>query len=208
MEKTAKFWDRVAPGYSKKPIADETTYQTKLALTRQYLNPNSVVLELACGTGSTAIAHAPYVKSIDAIDISLKMVEIAQDKAESAHIDNVSFRQASIDDLSVSDQAFDMVMGHSILHLLKNKSEVIADVNRILKPGGTFVSSTICMGDSLKFRIMAGLFSVGSFLGLLPSLNVFSKAELVESFVEAGFEIDYQWQPEGSSVLFVVAKKV
>ncbi|WP_157117897.1 class I SAM-dependent methyltransferase [Oceanicoccus sagamiensis] len=193
MEKTAKFWDRMAPRYSRQPIANETAYQTKLALTRQYLNPNSVVFEFACGTGSTALAHAPYVKSIEAVDISLKMVEIAQDKAESMRIDNVTFRQANINDLSVSDNAFDMVMGHSILHLLPNKDEVIAEVYSMLKPGGTFVSSTACMGDSWTFRVMAGLFSVGSLLGVLPVLNVFSRFELVASLVSAGFEIDYEW---------------
>ncbi len=207
MEKSAKFWDRVAPGYAKQPIADEKAYQTKLALTRQYLNPNSLVFEFACGTGSTALAHAPYVKSIDAIDISLKMVEIAQDKADTKGVDNVTFRQASINDLNVSDNAFDMVMGHSILHLLPNKEEVMAEVYRMLKPGGTFVSSTICMGGSLKFWVLAGLFSVGRFFGL-PQLGVFTKAQLLESLVEAGFEIDYEWQVEGSDVVFVVGKKV
>jgi ubiquinone/menaquinone biosynthesis C-methylase UbiE len=40
------------------------------------------VLEFGCGTESTAIAHAPYVKHIQALDISSKMIDIAQGKAQ------------------------------------------------------------------------------------------------------------------------------
>ncbi len=62
----AKFWDKIAERYAKSSIADEATYQKKLQITREYLNPDSEELEIGCGTGSTAILHAPYVKHIHA----------------------------------------------------------------------------------------------------------------------------------------------
>jgi len=55
------------------------------------------VLELASGTGSTAIKHAPFVKHIQAIDISSKMIEIAQGKAEAQHIRNITFKHCAVD---------------------------------------------------------------------------------------------------------------
>ena len=61
---SAKFWDRIAARYSKKPVADEAAYQKKLQITRKYLRPDSRVLEFGCGTGSTAIAHAAHVKHV------------------------------------------------------------------------------------------------------------------------------------------------
>ena len=64
MDKSAKFWDRIAKRYSKQPVADETSYQKKLQITHEYLKPDMEVLELGCGTGSTAIIHSPYVKHI------------------------------------------------------------------------------------------------------------------------------------------------
>lgn len=57
-----KFWDRMANKYARQPIADEAAYQHKLDVTRQHFTPQSKVLEFGCGTGSTALLHAPHVK--------------------------------------------------------------------------------------------------------------------------------------------------
>jgi len=61
MNNSAKFWDKVAERYSRQPVADEAAYQEKLQVTREYFQPYMEVLEFGCGTGSTAIEHAPYV---------------------------------------------------------------------------------------------------------------------------------------------------
>ena len=91
------FWDRIALNYSKKPIADEASYQQKLTVTRGYFRPDMELLEIGCGTGSTAIKHAPYVKHIHAIDISAKMIAIAEERKAEAKVENVSFEQATMD---------------------------------------------------------------------------------------------------------------
>ena len=162
------------------------------------------VLEIGCGTGSTAISHAPFVKHIRATDISSRMIEIARRKAEAGKVDNVTFEAAAIDDIHVSDQSLDAVLGLSILHLLEDKSEIIGRVHRMLKPGGVFVTSTTCLGDTMKFFKVIG--PVGRFLRLLPLVKVFTKKELEDSFTDAGFEIDYQWQPGKGKAVFIVAK--
>ncbi|MEM9771872.1 MAG: class I SAM-dependent methyltransferase, partial [Cyanobacteria bacterium P01_D01_bin.73] len=96
---SAGFWDKIAEKYSKQPIADEASYEKKLAVTREYLKPGMELLEIGCGTGSTALFHAPYVKHIRAIDFSEKMIGIAQAKAADQNIENVTFEQSGIDDL-------------------------------------------------------------------------------------------------------------
>ena len=68
MDQSTRFWDKIAERYSKQPVADESAYQKKLKVTREHFRPDMEVLEFGCGTGSTAIAHAPYVKHIQAID--------------------------------------------------------------------------------------------------------------------------------------------
>ncbi|AFY58816.1 methylase involved in ubiquinone/menaquinone biosynthesis [Rivularia sp. PCC 7116] len=202
---SAKFWDKIAEKYSKQPIADEAAYEKKLQATREYFQPDMEVLEFGCGTGSTAILHAAYVKHIRAIDISSKMIEIAQKKADAENIKNITFEQLTIDELSVSDCTYDMVLGLSILHLLENKEEVISKVHRILKPGGIFVTSTACLADSMKwFKLIA---PIGNFLGLIPLVKVFTTKELEYSFTNSGFVIDYQWQPSKGKAVFIVAKK-
>jgi len=205
MNPSAKFWDKIANRYSKRPVADEASYQEKLRVTRTYFRPDMEVLEFGCGTGSTAINHSPYVGHIHAIDISSKMIEIAQEKADEGNVSNVTFEQSTIEGVSVPDQSLDAVLGLSILHLLEDKEGAIEKVHRMLKPGGVFVTSTTCLGDSLKFfKLIA---PVGKLFGVMPLLKVFTTAELVASLTDAGFEIDHQWQPGKGKAVFIVAKK-
>ena len=205
MKTSPKFWDNIAERYSEQPIADEAAYQKKLQVPRQYFQSDMEVLEFGCGTGSTAINHAPSVKHIQAIDISSKMIEIAQDKAEAAGIKNISFQKSTIETFDAPNQHFDIVLGLSILHLLDNKEAMIAKIHKMLKPEGVFVTSTACLGDTMGwFRFIA---PIGNFLGLLPLVKVFTVKELEESLVNANFEIDYQWQPGKGKSVFIIAKK-
>ena len=206
MDTTARFWDRIADRYSRQPVRDEAAYQRKLAITREYLRPDMEVLELGCGTGSTALVHAPYVKHVRAVDVSRRMVEIARGKAAAAGVDNVDFEQAAIDELSVADASVDVVLALSILHLVPDRDAVIRDVRRMLRPGGLFVSSTACMGGTLMAPI-ARLVSLGSLVGLLPRVAVFSRDALLESIRRADFRIEHDWQPGRNKAVFVVARK-
>ena len=207
VKKSAKFWDRMALGYSKRPVSDENAYQIKLDKTREYFKPEMRVLEFACGTGSTALKHAPYVKEIIAIDFSIKMIEIAREKALKNKIQNVDFKNESIEEFDAPDHSFDLVMGHSILHLVDNEADVIKKVYRLLKDGGIFVTSTICLGHTLKSKLLKNIVGFASFFNLLPRLNSFTPDELSEMITTAGFEIDYQWQPNKNSAVFIIAKK-
>lgn len=203
MDMTAKFWNLMAKHYSKQPIADEAAYQKKLRVTREYFRQDMEVLEFGCGTGSTAIAHAPYVKNILAIDVSSKMLEIAQEKAEAKNIENITFKHSAIDTFSVSNKTFDAVLGLSILHLLDNKEEAISKVHKMLKPGGIFITSTPCLGNFMK--ILEFFLPIGRIFGL--RLNAFTTKELEDSLKEAGFKIDYQMQSNEGKVEFIIATK-
>ena len=205
MAELSHFWDRHAKGYAKRPVADEAAYQTKLRVTQDHLKPDMEVLEFGCGTGSTALVHAPFVHHILAIDISNKMLEIARAKAEKGKVNNVTFEQSNIEDLIVDDASYDAVMGHSILHLLEDKANAIARVYKMLKPGGVFVSSTVCLGGTMP--ALKVILPIGRYLGLLPLVKFFTADELTAALTEAGFRIDYQWQPGKGKSLFVVASK-
>jgi len=205
MHKSAKFWDKIAERYSRKPVADEATYQKKLEVTREHFRPDMEVLEVGCGTGSTAIAHAPYVKHIRATDISSKMIEIAKGKADAAGVDNVTFEVETVEAMRMPDDSVDVVLALSILHLLEDKEQAIAKVFRMLRPGGIFVSSTMCLGDTMKFFKLIG--PIGRFLGLMPLVRVFTAKQLDESLTNGGFEIEHHSQAGKDKAVFIVAKK-
>lgn len=207
MGTSAFFWDRMAKGYAKSPIADQAAYQRKLEITRTYFTPDSEVMEFGCGTGTTAVSHAPYVRHIHGYDVSRNMIEIARSRAAEAGVTNVTFEEADIIGLNLPDERFDVVMGHSILHLLRPKARAatLAKVRRLLRPGGVFVSSTVCLGDMGGGAKALG-FVVGV-LPLLPPVQSFTRDRLRREIKSAGFAIEHDWAPGPKAALFLVARK-
>lgn len=203
--RSARFWNRLAARYARRPIADMAAYEKKLQITRAYFTPETEVLEVGCGTGSTALLHAPHVGHVHGIDFSAKMIEIANEKAAASGLDNVSFERASVEELALPDGSQDVIMAMSLLHLLEDRDATLAALYRMLKPGGVLVSSTVCIAEKMGwFRWIA---PIGRTLGVLPRINVLARADLRDSLAGAGFEIDQVWDPENGMTTFVVAKK-
>ena len=200
-----KFWDRVAAKYAKSPVPDQEVYERKLEITRALFRPDMDVLALGCGTGSTAIAHAPHVRHIRAVDISDKMLDIARAKADAAGVTNVDFERAAIEELTLPNEGYDLVMAHSLLHLLPDKEAALEAIFSTLKPGGAFVSSTACIGDTQAW--LRFILPIGRFFGRMPFVEIFTTEQLVQSIEAAGFVIDQQWQPAPGRALFIVARK-
>ena len=136
-----------------------------------------------------------------------KMIEIAKNKALKADALNINFQRSSLANYPVDEHKFDMVMAHSIFHLVPNMEKAIHQSYHLLKPGGVLITSSTCLGHSISsqaMRLATGLFSV---FDLLPQLNLFSEKELISKIENAGFKVEYQWQPEKSQVIFIVARK-
>jgi ubiquinone/menaquinone biosynthesis C-methylase UbiE len=205
MSPSPRFWDRIARRYARQPIGDEASYQRKLETTRSHLRSDMELLEIGCGTGSTAIAHAPYVKHIRATDISPKMLDIAREKAREAGVDNITFEQAVIEGMATPAETVDMILALSILHLVEDPAAAIRTCHEALKPGGLLVSSTACLGDNLKIFKLIG--PLGAALGLIPRVQVFTRAELEALITEAGFVIEEAWQPGKNKGVFAIARK-
>ncbi|MDN3640874.1 class I SAM-dependent methyltransferase [Simiduia curdlanivorans] len=199
-----KFWDKSAEKYIKSPVKDEATYQKKLAITREYLRADSTVLEFGCGSGATAIFHAPFVEHVVATDISGKMIEATEQKAKEAGVKNISFRQGTLSNLKLQHESFDVVLGLNVLHLLEDVDGAIAKVHQLLKNGGVFVSSTSLMGEiHFAFRwLISGM----QFFGLAPYVSSFTKEQLIAKLLKLGFTIEREWQTSHESV-FIVARK-
>lgn len=198
-------FDLTAKSYAKAPIRDQASYEKKLEITRTYLRPDMRVLEIGCGTGSTAIAHAPYVAHIDAYDASGKLLEIAQSRVQEAGVTNIALKKVDVTRVALPDEGYDVVMAHSVLHLLADKEKILARIYRTLKPGGVFVSSTVCL-DEMKggWKLFA---QASRILPLTPAIRLFGKDHLRRSMIDAGFRIDHDWAPNDEAVLFLVAKK-
>lgn len=206
MGQGAMMFNLMARRYARQPIADQESYEKKLEITRKYLTPESEVFEFGCGTGSTALLHAPYVKHIHATDYAEKMIEIANEKREEQGIENATFAVADIDDMPIEKERYDVVLGLNILQLMEELDRPLARVHAMLKPGGYFISSSVCIEkipSVWKFVI-----PVLAFLRIGPRVKGFSEQQLLDSVKQAGFSVEEQWNPEASvPVVFLVARK-
>ncbi len=209
----ARFWDRIARKYAADPISDTAGYERTLERTRHYLKSADDVLEIGCGTGTTALKLAPSAARYLATDISTEMVVIGREKAETEGIANLSFEVATPTSMEWADASFDAVLGFNILHLIADRAETLAAVHRLLRPGGLFISKTPCLKEmNPLMRIVLPLaLPLMQLVGKAPSVVAFQSAEDLErEIAAAGFEIIERARhaSRGKDVRpFVVARK-
>jgi 2-polyprenyl-3-methyl-5-hydroxy-6-metoxy-1,4-benzoquinol methylase len=207
VSKTASFWNKIARKYAAKPISDEGVYRQKLKHTQSFMNSDMRVLEFGCGTGSTALEHAPHVKQYEAIDFSSEMIEIAKEKQARVNLPNLDFQTLSLEDLEERVEHYDMVLGLSVLHLLDDPAESIAKVHALLKPGALFVSSTACIQDFMPWFSLIGV--PLRVLGFIPKVQIFGETYLLSMLRDAGFEIEFRLSREKKKdAIFLIARKI
>lgn len=187
MSADTEFWNRAAPKYAAGPVADIGGYERTLARVQGLLGPADRVLELGCGTGSTALRLAGGTASYVATDFSAQMVAIAEEKLAAAPVGGLSFRVASAEALALEAPRYDAVLGFNYLHLVGDLRGTLAAIHEILAPGGLFVSKTACLADMNLFIRMA--VPLMQLVGKAPHVNVFTAAALAEAVSEAGFQI-------------------
>ncbi len=184
MNKSEKFWDRMAKNFDK---GDDQYDPSYLETISSYLDVNDNVFEFACGTGSLACTLAERVNQIHAMDISSKMIEIAKSKASERNIENVHFEKATLFDGQYAKESFDVLFACNILHLVEDHPLIFQRIDELLKPGGIFISDTVCMGEMGKL-ISLPLALFGK-IGVIPKINRFGSNELIESIANSGFQI-------------------
>ena len=93
-----------------------------------------VVGDLGCGTGQLTGTVAPYVKRVIAVDSSPDMLDAARARVGGA--DNVDLRQGDLENLPIGDGELDAAMLSLVLHHAPAPARALADVARVLRPGG------------------------------------------------------------------------
>lgn len=208
MSTDAAFWDRAAEAYAAKPVDDPGAFERKIEITRALLRPTDTILGVGCGTGSLALRLAPFAGQVHGVDISSEMIRIARSKAEAQGVRNVTFHVGPFDDSFTvfGPDSLDGLLAYSILHLLPARREAIARMYRLLKPGGFFVTSTVCLADTwVPYRPLLWLMQR---LGKAPFVTILGRRTLEEELRAAGF-VDVRQPDVGAKpiVAFLVARK-
>lgn len=200
----AAFWDRVAPKYAKDKISDLDAYAVTLGRMREILQPDASVLELGCGTGSTALELAPGVGRYVGTDVSPGMIKIARGKLDDTHPSDLTFEVSPAGTLPA--RHFDAILALNLLHLVPALEDVIAKVYATLPSGGLFISKTGLLKDGSW--ILGVAIPVMRLIGKAPYVRSLRQDAFLDMLTNAGFEItEHLTQPGIAPRIFVVARK-
>lgn len=211
MSADARFWDKIAPKYAVRPIRDMSAYRYTQERTRSYLKAGDEVLELGCGTGSTAIGLARNVSKIVATDLSEGMLKVGRERAWNAGVTNVDFQCSSTD--QAPGGPFDVVLAHNLLHLLPDLDAVLTGVAARLRSNGLFISKTPCLGEargSWTYWMYTVAIPLMRLAGKAPSYVDFVDIRTLEAAIQrAGFEIiETGNYPADTPGRYLVARRV
>jgi SAM-dependent methyltransferase len=101
--------------------------------------PDRIALDVATGGGHTALALAPLFGRVVASDLTPAMLEAAAKHARERGVDNVAFQLAEAESLPFPGGTFDLVACRIAPHHFPDVGRFVAEVSRVLRPGGVFL---------------------------------------------------------------------
>lgn len=207
-KKSEKFWDLVSDDFDNRAKAEEKngaqTHIRTVENTKKYLRESDSVLDYGCATGTVAFEIINNVKEVHGIDISSKMIEIAQRKAAVCKTGKPDFVQTTIFDNRLKRESFDIILAFNILHFAEDTPKVIQRIHELLKPGGLFLSATPCQGETKSF--LGFLLLLVTKMGIIPPIRFYKISEL-KDFVNGGNFHIVETERLNPTEYFMVAKK-
>lgn len=143
----ARFWGRIAVKYAAEPIADIAGYETTLRRVQGLLSTDQDVLEIGCGTGTTALRLAPFTRRLLATDVSTGMIAIAREKLAAQPVPQLNFAVADADAPVAGQGEYDVVLAFNVLHLVTDLDRALGLAVQTLRPGGLLISKTACISE-------------------------------------------------------------
>ncbi len=143
----ARFWDRMAVKYAADPIADMAGYEFTLRRVQDMLSADQDVLEIGCGTGTTALRLAPFTRRLLATDVSAGMIAIARQKLAAQPVPQLRFAVADAEAPVAGEGEHDVVLAFNLLHLVSDLDRALELARQTLRPGGLLISKTACLSE-------------------------------------------------------------
>lgn len=201
----AVFWNKLARRYAARPVADIPAYEATLDHVRRYLAPNQNVIEVGCGTGSTALVLAENAARYTGTDFSSEMIAIAREKLAKNPLSSLDFAETGATLDTEADASRDVVLGFNLYHLVPDLDASLSAAHRVLKPGGLFITKTPCIASMWYVRPIIGAMRL---VGKTPSVLYLTPEAYDKAIERAGFEIiEASFYGKGKTNRFVVARK-
>lgn len=131
------------------------------AVARLPIRTGDRVLEVGVGTG-LSLPYYPPDCHITGIDISEAMLEQARERADLLSREDIDLRLMDAQDLSYPDATFDHVLAPYVISVVPEPLEVMAEIRRVCKPGGTVLVVNHFRSENLPMRTMERLLTPAS----------------------------------------------
>lgn len=149
--------------------------------------PTDRVLDAGTGAGAVAVAFAPYVAAVTAVDLSPAMLERAEMVRAARQITNIHLRLGEVGALSLPEHSFEIVLCHDLLHYAPEPAALLARLRVLLAPGGRLVLDDIRGSDDPVKRATQNAIE----LRRDPATSqIYSAGEIEQLLVAAGFRIE------------------
>ena len=150
------------------------------------LGEGDTVLDLGSGGGIDVILSARRVGPTGTaygLDMTEEMLALARQNAREAKVENVHFLKGMIEQIPLPANSVDVVISNCVINLSTDKAAVLAEMARVLKPGGRIGVSDVVAEDRLTPAERARR---GSYIGCIA--GALSKSEYETGLGAAGFE--------------------
>jgi SAM-dependent methyltransferase len=114
------------------------------------LEPDMIVLDVACGAAHVAEQAAPHVRQVVGLDLTHSLLELGGQRLREAGITNVLLQKGDAAELPFLDASFDLVVCRGALHHFPRPEEPVAEMARVCRPEGRVV-----VGDVVVTRAEA-----------------------------------------------------
>jgi SAM-dependent methyltransferase len=149
------------------------------------LNPGETVLDLGSGGGIDVLLSARRVGPTGkayGLDMTDEMLDLARRNATEAGATNVEFLRGRIENIPLPSASVDVVISNCVVNLSTDKPAVLAEIARVLRPGGRIGISDVVADDQLSKADRAAR---GSHVGCIAGALTF--AEYTEGLASQGF---------------------
>lgn len=181
------FWQRYAPIYWLFVRSAGKAYDEISEKISKYINKDSKVLELACGSGQFTFRLAGKCENWLATDFSENMIKEAKNVYDKSgeSIKGLRFERQDATKLPYEKESFDVVMIANALHIMPEPEKALAEIKRVLKPGGILFTPTFMYREGSGFLIRSGFFKLFGFEAYMSLTG----DEFVEFIEKQGFQV-------------------